>query len=173
MGNIREASVTMESVTEYPKGCPECLEGRPVLHGFVTVDAGNCAGGYTGTGLGETAFQFGRGSTETRNSRGNWGPGDQKCEVCARQDGLQEFGMSDERLNEISNAVRQIRFIYELMDSIRHDIVTKIIAGKVPTTWSGIELRRLVADKTKSADYVRWTKKAEDEYENIVIVNNL
>lgn len=100
-------------------------------------------------------------------------PGDQKCEVCARQDGLQEFGMSDERLNEISNAVRQIRFIYELMDGIRSDIVLKILAGKVPIAWSGIELRRLVADKTKAADYVRWTKKAEDDYANTVLVNNL
>lgn len=76
-------------------------------------------------------------------------------------------------LNPQAARERQIRFIYELMDGIRSDIVLKILAGKVPIAWSGIELRRLVADKTKAADYVTWTKKAEDEYENTVIVNNL
>ena len=69
----------------------------------------------------------------------------------------------------------QKRFIKNLCDSVKLDLISKLEGGKVPENWDGIELREWIADSFRNEAYY-FRDKRNARYKNYVndrIVNNL
>lgn len=97
------------------------------------------------------------------------------CRLCGATavGGFTEFGVSD-RLEEcLANRKQNLEFVDDLLDSIRNDLKTKILEGRIPRTWSGKQLRKLIAEKAKEVDYVPMIRSELAAYHNDVLVNNL
>jgi len=70
------------------------------------------------------------------------------------------------------NEQEKIKFVMELCNAIKSEVIQDIQAGKVPESWNGIELRWLLAERANKAS--RFGDRARKrEYDNTVIVNNL
>ena len=66
----------------------------------------------------------------------------------------------------------QIELVTSLANAIAQKIVADIQQGRVPTSWDGIELRQLLADRAyESTGHLDGKRKRE--YNNTVLVNNL
>jgi len=67
------------------------------------------------------------------------------------------------------NKREQVKFIESLCNSIKLEIISKIESDRIPTNWSGPELRRLIAEKFAAEN--RCT--VVNTYANDVLINNL
>lgn len=67
----------------------------------------------------------------------------------------------------------KIKFVNELLDCYKQLIVDKIISGKIPESWNGLELRQHVIDTFKGCKLGEMSIKRKRDYKNTVIVNNL
>lgn len=65
-------------------------------------------------------------------------------------------------------------FVYQLGNSIVHELIQQIDRGNIPPHWDGIELRELLADKFARETYHELMRgKRKKDYNNTVIINNL
>jgi hypothetical protein len=68
----------------------------------------------------------------------------------------------------------QVSFVRNLVDEIQEKLMIDIIAGRIPSDWDGIELRRLLASRFQGgANRFVLTGKRLRKYNNDVIVNDL
>ncbi len=68
----------------------------------------------------------------------------------------------------------QMLFVYQLSNSIIHELIQQIIRGNIPREWDGIELRELLAEKfARETHHELMRGKRKKDYNNAVIVNNL
>lgn len=68
----------------------------------------------------------------------------------------------------------QAKFINDLLEHIRLELMHNIDEGKLPDTWDGVELRWLIAYRANRAVFKgagNYNRKRE--FNNTVIVNNL
>lgn len=75
------------------------------------------------------------------------------------------------------NKAQQIKFINNLTNAIKLDIINKIEYDKIPDNWDGVELRQLLADKF-AVEVMRgdWRDKRNSrrkEFERVCIVENI
>lgn len=71
---------------------------------------------------------------------------------------------------------RQREFVADLIAHLEHEVIQKIIEGKVPLEWDGIELRQYVADRAADANTVlprKDMRRRRMEYRKTVLINNL
>ena len=66
----------------------------------------------------------------------------------------------------------QIHFVRQLTDSITDETSSDILAGKIPETWDGLELRQLLAHRFARAVF-KFTRSRKAAYHNTVLINNL
>lgn len=96
------------------------------------------------------------------------------CKLCDHlKTDLLEFVMDDEMEKCLENRRKNLEFVEEMICSLRVDLKTKILEGRIPRTWSGKQLRKLIADKAKEMDYNPMTRSELAAYTNDVLVNNL
>lgn len=71
----------------------------------------------------------------------------------------------------------KIKFVINLTDSIKNEILQNIWNNKIPEDWNGIELRWLIADKMGNVVFGGFEKKNQrkraKEFNNYVLINNL
>lgn len=69
----------------------------------------------------------------------------------------------------------QIEFVEELCDHVKNKILRYIDANKIPESWDGIELRRLIAEQYQNIVYDHYSNKSKriKDYKNYVLINNL
>lgn len=71
---------------------------------------------------------------------------------------------------------RQVKFVRELFQAMKTQIVSDIDAGLVPEDWNGIELRALIAHRASdSANIIRekHNRQRYREFRRVVLINNL
>ena len=68
----------------------------------------------------------------------------------------------------------QIKFIIQLMDNVKNQLLIDILCGKTPEEQDGIELRWLFAERANGCVFKDIGGKARKrEFNNTVLVNNL
>lgn len=80
------------------------------------------------------------------------------------------------QLNGIKETIedQKVKFVNDILDSIKETIVEKINSKKVPEHWNGVQLRQYIADIVKEQVlYIPMERKAMKEYENDCLINNL
>jgi len=65
----------------------------------------------------------------------------------------------------------QINFVRKTASAIAESIVADILAGKIPETWDGIELRQLLAERAPW--HVKMKPTRLSAYRNHILVENL
>jgi len=68
---------------------------------------------------------------------------------------------------------QQIEFVKELTANVTASLIKDIEASKTPESWTGMELRQLMADRYARSVYSFTTKSRKQEYNNTVLVNDL
>lgn len=76
------------------------------------------------------------------------------------------------------NREQQEMLVRDISLNIADEIVTQIMAGKIPDTWDGHELRALLAERHASSAAMSLVvreprRKRSRDYRNTVITNNL
>lgn len=66
----------------------------------------------------------------------------------------------------------KIEFVESLCESVKKEVITKILIDKIPDNWDGFELRWYLAEKFNQQTY-QHSRRRKREYNNTVLVNNL
>ena len=70
------------------------------------------------------------------------------------------------------NAKEKERFITDLCDSVKHELISKI--DRMPENWDGYELRELLQDKFEAESIIPDKRCARyREYRDTCLINNL
>ncbi len=66
----------------------------------------------------------------------------------------------------------QLRFVHDLLDSIKNDIRHAIQRNEIPTTWDGIELREYIYEKAQRSrvNHLLEGKRGRD-YRNTITIS--
>ena len=70
----------------------------------------------------------------------------------------------------------KVKFVNDLCNSIRDQVIDQILVGRIPEEWNGHELRRFLSEKFDEVANVSSafiTGKRLKDYKNTVIINNL
>ena len=69
----------------------------------------------------------------------------------------------------------QKKFVTDLCNSVKQEVISKIESGKIPPNWDGFELRELLKEKFTAESYLCNDKRSKryKEYENTVLCNYL
>lgn len=97
------------------------------------------------------------------------------CALCRATavNGFAEYGVGTVIEECLANRKKNLEFVDDLLNDLRTDLRTKIIEGRVPRTWNGKQLRKLIAEKAKENDYLPMSRIEKAVYHNDVLVNNL
>lgn len=68
------------------------------------------------------------------------------------------------------DAKQQKEFILELAKNVAADMIYKIDIGKIPETWDGYELRKLISERIC---FLEMDSEREKEYRNVVLNKRL
>jgi hypothetical protein len=71
---------------------------------------------------------------------------------------------------------RQVKFVRELIQAMKVQIVSDIDAGLIPEDWNGIELRELIALRASESSHImreKHNRKRYREFRRVVLNNNL
>ena len=65
----------------------------------------------------------------------------------------------------------KIYMVQTLSVNITNDIVDKIISGKIPNNWEGLELREILSNKFSELSNINATTRRYKDYKNDVLIN--
>lgn len=68
----------------------------------------------------------------------------------------------------------QVKFIEELTENVKQEILRTHASHKIPIDWNGLELRQYIADKFQDCIIKNMmSRNRKKEYNNTILVNNL